>query len=278
MGSGDWNDGMNRVGGESTWLTWFAAVTMEKLSGAYERLGMREEGEGLKKAAAQLRAAGEAAWAGDRYLRGYYADGMPLGAPESGECAIDSVAQSFAVFAGADASRCGKALETALNLLYTPENRLVRLLAPPFDGGRQKPGYIKSYAPGYRENGGQYTHAAIWLALALYRSGKLREAWDILRDILPGEREHSVYRGEPFVLAADISSAPENAGRCGWTWYTGAAGWYLQAAMELLGIGLSEGRLTVKPELPPFMWGYRAQLRLGERVYRIRVQKEGNSQ
>ncbi|MBQ4320638.1 MAG: hypothetical protein IJC35_00240 [Oscillospiraceae bacterium] len=278
MGSGDWNDGMNRVGGESTWLTWFAALTMEKLSGAYVRLGMREEGEGLKKAAAQLRAAGEAAWTGDRYLRGYYGDGMPLGAPENGECAMDSVAQSFAVFAGADASRCERALDTALRLLYTPENRLVRLLAPPFDSGRQKPGYIKSYAPGYRENGGQYTHAAIWLALALHRSGKLSRAWSILRDILPGEREHSVYRGEPFVLAADISSAPENAGRCGWTWYTGAAGWYLQAAMELLGIGLSEGRLIVKPSLPPEIHGYRAQLHLGERVYRIRVQKEANSQ
>ncbi len=273
MGSGDWNDGMNAVNGESTWLTWFAVAVMQAMAEAMENLGIPAEGKSLRQIAGELCRAAEETWQGDRYLRGYYADGTPMGAPGDPECALDSIAQSFAVFAGADRARCEIALTTALDMLYTKENRLVRLLTPPFDHGKQSPGYIKSYAPGYRENGGQYTHGAVWLAMALLRAGRVDEGYEILKALLPGGRDLERYKGEPFVLAADVYAAPEHAGMAGWSWYTGAAGWYLQAAMLFLGIRLEGGKLLVEPKLPAGITGYRARVQLMGKTWRIRVRK-----
>ena len=247
MGGGDWNDGMNAVGrqgrGESVWLTWFAALTLDALAELCPRTGAD-----YSRAAAGLRAAAENAWDGQWYLRGWYDSGMPLGAAENDECRIDSVAQSFAAFAGGDPEKVKTALQSAWRRLYDEKSGVVRLFEPPFDTGAQRPGYIRGYCPGFRENGGQYTHAAVWLGLAMLQSGMEEEGRSLLLALLPESRVQNVYKAEPYVLPADVSASPEHMGRAGWTWYTGSAGWYYTAAMEgLLGLELCSGRIVRAP-------------------------------
>ncbi|MBR3556549.1 MAG: hypothetical protein IKN89_11610 [Oscillospiraceae bacterium] len=269
MGAGDWNDGLDRVEGESVWLGWFAALVLERLGAALGNEDMRVK-------AGELGAAADAAWSDGHYLRGYYADGRPLGTEGDGECALDSLSQSFAVLSGfGDPVRSRAAVVKAAKLLLDRENRLVRLFTPPFNGDSD-PGYIRSYLPGVRENGGQYTHGGIWLAAACLRCGETELGWELLETMLPSVRSDDVYQLEPFVIAADVYSNPDMPGRGGWSWYTGAAGWFLRTSVEeLLGIRTKAGTVYVEPKLPASWDGYRLKYRAGGKDYGVKVSRSG---
>ncbi len=276
MGGGDWNDGMNRVGragrGESVWLTWFAAHVLERFAPIAEKRGEPERAGQYRETARRYAEAANAAWDGDWYLRGYYDDGATLGSHLDEECRIDSIAQSWAVLAGGEQGRAKTAVKSALDQLFNREGRVVKLFTPPFDSGEADPGYIRGYLPGVRENGGQYTHASVWLALACFRLNMVEEGWAVLRAILPGGRDEEVYRVEPYVLAADVYANPSHLGRGGWSWYTGAAGWFYRTALEeLLGLKLRAGRLFVEPRLPADWPGYTAVWRTARAEFRITV-------
>ena len=251
IGTGDWNDAFDRVGaqgrGESVWLTWFFAVTARK----FAALIGGHAAEQLTLAAERCTRAAEAAWDGAWYRRGYYDDGQPLGSEKSGECRIDAIAQAFAAFdTHADPAHVHCALTSAVTQLFDREHNVVRLFDPPITRRTPETGYVRSYGAGLRENGGQYTHGALWLAMALLRTGRTDEGAQILRAVLPTAHDPARYEGEPYVLAADVA-AGDNAGVAGWTWYTGAAGWYLRiAAEELLGLHLRGGVLYPEPRLP----------------------------
>ena len=251
IGTGDWNDAFDRVGaqgrGESVWLTWFFAVTARK----FAALIGGHAAEPHSHAAARCTRVAEAAWDGAWYRRGYYADGPPLGSEKSGECRIDAIAQAFAAFdTHADPTHVHCALTSAVTQLFDREHNVVRLFDPPITRRTPETGYVRSYGAGLRENGGQYTHGALWLAMALLRTGRTDEGVQILRAVLPAAHDPARYEGEPYVLAADVA-AGDNAGVAGWTWYTGAAGWYLRiAAEELLGLHLRGGVLYPEPRLP----------------------------
>ena len=250
IGSGDWNDGFDRVSGESEWLTWFFCLTAKRFGQLMDRL-RPGSGDGLLDRAEELRRCAENAWDGQWFLRGYYADGSPLGSHECRECSIDSIAQSFAAFCpGNDPERVKTALQSAVRELFDRKSGIVKLFEPPFSGEKH-PGYIESYGPGFRENGGQYTHGAVWLASALLKTGQTEQGWEVLRALLPGEKSIETYLGEPFVIVADVYSAPGHRGEAGWTWYTGSAGWLLRVVTEdLLGIRLRRGKLVISPRLP----------------------------
>lgn len=251
IGTGDWNDAFDRVGaqgrGESVWLTWFFAVTAQK----FAALIGGHAAEQLTLAAERCTRAAEAAWDGAWYRRGYYDDGQPLGSEKSGECRIDAIAQAFAAFdTHADPAHVHCALTSAVTQLFDREHNVVRLFDPPITRRTPETGYVRSYGAGLRENGGQYTHGALWLAMALLRTGRTDEGAQILRAVLPAAHDPARYEGEPYVLAADVA-AGDNAGVAGWTWYTGAAGWYLRiTAEELLGLHLRGGVLYPEPRLP----------------------------
>lgn len=244
MGGGDWNDGFDAMGegAESVWLSFFASTVLHRFSLLLQRLG-QPEAENYEKAAAALGSAANGAWDGDHYLRGWYGNGEPLGAHTSPACRIDSVAQSFAAFCPyADPDRADTALTSALRELWDRENHLLLLYAPPFTGKERAPGYVETYGPGFRENGGQYTHAAVWLAAALFRRERWEEGAALLSDITAAAHG-SAYGAEPFVIPADIYSAPGQKGRAGWSWYTGAAGWFFRTAMtDMLGLSVRDGK------------------------------------
>ncbi len=280
MLGGDWNDGMDRVGaggrGESVWLTFFGSLTLRRMAELCERAGEEGCAQRYADAADRLLKAGENAWGGDWYLRGTYDDGRTLGAPGDGECQIDSVAQSFAFFAGADKLRTRRALRSAAARLWDRDRGVVKLFDPPFDRGETEPGYIKSYAPGFRENGGQYTHAAVWLAMALLESGQREEGARMLLDLAPWGRDGEVYAAEPYVLCGDVYTAPGLEGRGGWSWYTGSAGWYFRAATEaLFGLRLRDGVLYVEPNLPDSLYPAAVALKVNGRELDIRLYPEG---
>ena len=251
IGTGDWNDAFDRVGaqgrGESVWLTWFFAVTARK----FAALIGGHAAEQLALAADRCTRAAEAAWDGAWYRRGYYDDGQPLGSEKSGECRIDAIAQAFAAFdTHAAPAHVHCALTSAVTQLFDREHNVVRLFDPPITRRTPETGYVRSYGAGLRENGGQYTHGALWLAMALLRTGRTAEGAEILHAVLPAAHDPARYEGEPYVLAADIAGG-DNAGVAGWTWYTGAAGWYLRiAAEDLLGLHLRGGVLYPEPHLP----------------------------
>ena len=251
IGTGDWNDAFDRVGaqgrGESVWLTWFFAITARK----FAALVGGHAAEQLALAADHCTRAAEGAWDGAWYRRGYYDDGRPLGSEACGECRIDAIAQAFAALdTHADPGRVHTALTSAVEHLFDREHNVVRLFDPPITRRTPETGYVRSYGAGLRENGGQYTHGALWLAMALLRTGRTDEGAQILRAVLPAAHDPARYEGEPYVLAADVA-AGDNAGVAGWTWYTGAAGWYLRiAAEELLGLHLRGGVLYPEPRLP----------------------------
>ena len=255
MLDGDWNDGMDHVGhggsGESVWLSWFFSHTAHRMADLLTSLHSRR-GEALHEIARNIGLAAEAAWDGGWYRRGYFDDGAPLGSQNCEACRIDAIAQSFAVLAPeADPKHVDTALHSALEALWDGAGTPVRLFTPPFRAQKPDPGYLRSYGPGFRENGGQYTHGAVWLAMALLRTGHAAEGARILRAVLPSAIPAERYEAEPYVLAADVY-AEDESGRAGWSWYTGAAGWYLRVALEdLLGLRLRGGQLTVKPNLPP---------------------------
>ena len=251
---GDWNDGMDRAGsggqGESVWLSWFFAHTAHRTADLLTTLKSRR-GETLRRAAGKIGAAAEAAWDGAWYLRGYFDDGTPIGAHTCEACRIDAIAQSFAALVPeADAAHVSTALQSALDALYDGAGSPVRLFTPPYRAQTPDPGYLRSYGPGFRENGGQYTHGAIWLAMALLRTGNADAGAEILQAVLPTAFDPARYEAEPYVLAADVY-AGDAEGCAGWSWYTGAAGWFLRVALEdLLGLRLREGRLYLEPHLP----------------------------
>lgn len=251
FGSGDWNDGMDRVHGESVWLSWFFAHTVRRFSDLLLML-CKLEPDRYRAEAERIGRAAEASWDGAWYLRGYWPDGTPLGSAKSAQCRIDSICQSWAAFcADSSNSRVDIALGSALDALYDRQLGIVKLFTPPFFEPEKDPGYIASYGEGFRENGGQYTHAAIWLAIAALRRGREKDGFMILRDLLPENHDTLRYEAEPFVLPADISSAVGHMGEAGWTGYTGSAAWYLRAVVEeLLGLRLYAGKLYIRPHLP----------------------------
>jgi len=287
IGTGDWNDGMNAVGaggrGESSWLGWFLLATIAALAPYAERRGEKERAQRWRGHADDLRAALERAWDGQWYRRGYYDDGAPLGSHESDECRIDTVAQSWSVLAGSgDREHATQAMAAVDRLLVDHPNRIHRLFAPPFDHSRENPGYIKGYPPGVRENGGQYTHGAVWSIFAWAGLGDGDRAgglFDLLNPIRHGDSPAAVerYKVEPYVACADVYSVAPHIGRGGWTWYTGSAAWLYRAGLEaVLGFRLRGDRLRIEPCIPKDWPGFRLSYRhrSGQRVtcYEIEVE------
>jgi cyclic beta-1,2-glucan synthetase len=274
IGSGDWNDGMNRVGaegkGESGWLAWFL---IPNLKGFAELAEARADARGRawREHAERLRTAMEAAgWDGDWYRRGYFDDGTPLGSSLSRECRIDSIAQTWAVLSGAaDPARARRAMASVEEYLIRRAEGLILLFTPPFDASPHDPGYIKGYLPGVRENGGQYTHAAIWVAAAYAELGdgdKAAELLSLLNPVNHASTRAGVYRYkvEPYAAAADVYAVPPHVGRGGWTWYTGSAGWLYRVGLEwLLGFRIQGDRLRLSPSLPRDWRRYELRYRRG---------------
>jgi cyclic beta-1,2-glucan synthetase len=263
FGTGDWNDGMNAVGregrGESVWMGFFLYQVLGDFLPLCRLRGDLGRAQRYQEQRERLSAALEReAWDGEWYRRGWYDDGTALGSSASDECQIDALAQAWATLTGAGTrERAARALESVERRLVLPEARLVRLLAPPFDRTPQSPGYIKGYVPGVRENGGQYTHAALWVARALAEMGQADRAAERLEWISPVGRSSSradadAYQVEPYVLAADVYAKPPYVGRGGWTWYTGSSGWMHRTVIEsLLGLSLADGcALAIEPHWP----------------------------
>jgi cellobiose phosphorylase len=283
MGSGDWNDGMNLVGlhgrGESVWLGFFlydVLIRFAPVAGARADPAFAER---CTSEAAQLRKNLDAGgWDGAWYLRAYFDDGTPLGAAGSVECSIDSVVQSWSVLSGAaELARSRMAMQALDARLVDREHALVRLLDPPFDKSDLNPGYIKGYVPGVRENGGQYTHAAIWAAMAFAALGDSARAWELAGMINPvmhadTAEKTALYKVEPYVMAADVYAAPPHTGRGGWTWYTGSAGWMYRLLLEsLLGLKREGDTLRFAPCLPAAWDGYSVRYMFGTTTYNIRL-------
>jgi cyclic beta-1,2-glucan synthetase len=268
IGTGDWNDGMNRVGeqgrGESVWLGWFLYTTL--VAFAPIAIARREPDRGARWAAhaAALRESLERdGWDGSWYRRGYFDDGTPFGSAASEECRIDSIAQSWSVISGAaDATRAAQAMAAADAQLIQREDGLALLFTPPFDQTPLDPGYVKGYPPGLRENGGQYTHAAAWSVIAFARLGQAEKAAELFAMLNPINRASTRtavrrYKVEPYVVAADVYSVAPHAGRGGWTWYTGSAGWMYRAGIEeILGLQVQDDHLSLRPCIPKHWPGF----------------------
>ena len=251
FGSSDWNDGMSSIFGESVWLSWFFACYVKRFADLLFELGF-PGADKYRAFAADIGRAADRAWNGQWYLRGYWPDGEELGARQNECCRIDSVAQSWACFCPeASNTKADTALDSTLRLLFDSENGIVKLFDPPFSGDGRDPGYIRSYGPGFRENGGQYTHAALWLAQACFKRGRANDGWAILESLLPEAHDLRRYMAEPFVLPADIYTCPGHVGEAGWTWYTGSSGWYFRVfTEELLGLKPWHGMIYIRPCLP----------------------------
>jgi cyclic beta-1,2-glucan synthetase len=263
IGSGDWNDGMDRVGvhgrGESVWLGFFMYDILIRFSEIARAQKDNSFAEECEREAQKLKTNIDTnAWDGEWYRRAYFDDGTPLGSNANAECQIDSLSQSWAVISGAgEKKRSASALKVADERLVNPENRIIRLLDPAFDKATVDPGYIKGYVPGVRENGGQYTHAAIWMIMAYAKLGNSTRAWELLEMINPvnharTQDEVNIYKVEPYVVAADVYTLSPHTGRGGWTWYSGSAGWMYQLIVDsLLGIKLNGDKLFFDPCIPP---------------------------
>ncbi len=285
IGSGDWNDGMNRVGergiGESVWLGWFECAMLADFAHVAALHGDADFARRCRDEVAALREKLERhAWDGDWYRRAWFDDGTPLGSATNEECRIDSIAQSWSVLSGAgDPGRQRQAMAALDQHLVRRDAGLIQLLDPPFDTSRLDPGYIKGYLPGVRENGGQYTHAAVWAAMAFAKLGDAERAWELARMIAPARRgedaaEIETYKVEPYVVCADVYAVPPHTGRGGWSWYTGSAGWLYRLLVEsLLGLNLEAAKLRVAPLLPPEWEGFELDYRYRGTPYRIRVRQ-----
>jgi cyclic beta-1,2-glucan synthetase len=284
MGTGDWNDGMNRVGregrGESVWLGWFLLRTLREFARVAEDRGDQARAAAWRKHAGALKVSLEAqAWDGDWYRRAYFDDGTPLGSIESEECRIDSIAQSWAVLSGAaEPARAARAMAAVEEHLIRRDEGLTVLLAPPFDRAALDPGYIKGYPPGIRENGGQYTHAALWSVIAFATLGegdKAHGLFSLLNPINHASTRASAdrYQVEPYVVAADVYSERAHGGRGGWTWYTGSAGWMYRAGLEwLLGFRLRGEFLHLDPCIPRGWPGFQITFRYRSARYKLAVE------
>ncbi|MEQ1636321.1 MAG: glucoamylase family protein [Methylococcales bacterium] len=284
MGSGDWNDGMNRVGnqgrGESVWMAWFLITTLTEFTLVADLYGDNARAISWRKHTTQLKAAVEAeAWDGAWYRRAYFDDGTPLGSAANAECRIDSIAQSWAVISGAaDSERAQRAMDSVREYLVRQGDGLLLLFTPPFDKIEHDPGYVKSYPPGVRENGGQYTHAAIWSVIAYAMLGEGDQAAELLRMLNPVNRTTTragvyAYKVEPYVLAADIYAEAPHTRRGGWTWYTGAAGWYYRAGLEwILGLKILADQMVFDPCIPKAWRSYSMVYQHNNSCYEITVE------
>jgi cellobiose phosphorylase len=291
IGTGDWNDGMNMVGkegkGESIWLGFFLYKVLLQFTKIANMQGDIPIVQRLQEEASILRRNIEqSGWDGKWYRRAYFDDGTPLGSESNKECKIDSVAQSWSVLSGVgDSIRSHKAMDSMEKRLVHRTQSLIQLLDPPFDKSNLNPGYIKGYVPGVRENGGQYTHAAIWAAMAFAELGDSKHAWELLNIINPVNHGNSLekiltYKVEPYVVAADVYALLPHIGRGGWTWYTGSAGWMYQLITEsLLGMRLEVNKLYIEPRLPAD-WGiYKIYYHYRETMYDISIiQLQNNSE
>ncbi|MGH7878061.1 MAG: GH36-type glycosyl hydrolase domain-containing protein, partial [Candidatus Binataceae bacterium] len=284
MGSGDWNDGMNRVGeagnGESVWLAWFLHAALLAFAPLADARGEQARGARWRIHATGLRESLEReGWDGGWYRRGYFDDGTPLGSASSLECRIDSIAQSWGVISGAaNPVRAAIAMAAVDEYLVRRDDGLALLFTPPFDQTPLDPGYIKGYPPGIRENGGQYTHAAVWSVLAFAMLGdgdKAGELFSILNPINHSNTRAGIYRYkvEPYVACADVYSIPPHVGRGGWTWYTGSAGWMYRAGLEwILGFRLRGETLLLDPCIPSSWRGYEITFKYHSARYEIAVE------
>jgi cyclic beta-1,2-glucan synthetase len=282
MGSGDWNDGMNRVGrkgrGESTWLGFFLHGILGEFAALCELRGDLDRAKRLRSEVARLETMLDLTWDGEWYRRGYDDDGRPLGSAQNAECQIDSIAQSWAVLSGAvPARRADRAMDSVRTHLVRRGAQVLLLLAPPFDRSEQDPGYIKGYPPGVRENGGQYTHAALWVVMAMAKLGSGDEAVELFHMLNPINHTRTTadverYQGEPYVVAGDVCAHPAHAGRAGWTWYTGSAGWMYRVGIEsILGLRRHASTFEVDPCVPASWPDYAIVWRLGQTRYEISV-------
>ncbi|MFN0086449.1 MAG: GH36-type glycosyl hydrolase domain-containing protein [Blastocatellia bacterium] len=283
MGAGDWNDGMNRVGnggkGESVWLGWFLSATLEGFVRFCDLRQDRERAAQYRAKMAELKIALENAWDGDWYRRGYFDDGAPLGSAESDACRIDSIAQSWGVISGvADKQRASHAMASVEQHLIRRGDGIVLLFTPPFDHSARDPGYIKGYVPGVRENGGQYTHGALWTLIAYAMLGdgdRAGELFALLNPINHSSTRAGLhrYRVEPYVVAGDVYAVPPHTGRGGWTWYTGSAAWMYRAGLEsILGFQLNGDRLRMDPCIPRNWPEFEITCRRGAARYHIKVE------
>jgi len=286
MGGGDWNDGMNLVGiegkGESVWLAFFLYDVLVRFAALARARGDAAAADKYAVEAGRLRGHVEHnAWDGDWYLRAFFDDGTPLGSAASEECRIDALPQSWAVLSGAGTrERSRLAMDAATERLVRKDARLIQLLDPPFDRSSLEPGYIKGYVPGVRENGGQYTHAAIWMIMAAAELGDADRAWELFRLISPVTRAATPegaarYRVEPYVVSADIYAVPPHVGRGGWTWYTGSAGWMYRLLTEsLLGLALEVDHLRFRPRLPSEWPSVKVHYRFGDTLFHITIHND----
>lgn len=283
IGSCDWNDGMDKVGehgkGESVWLSFFLYDVLMRFA---DIAALRSDQGFVDRCHTQAKQLQQNihdnGWDGGWYRRAYFDDGTPLGSAENVECQIDSISQSWSVLSGAgDPERSRLAMQAVDSRLVRRDDAIIQLLDPPFDKSEQNPGYIRGYVPGVRENGGQYTHAAIWTAMAFAKMGDNERAWELLRMINPVNHGNSaeqiaVYKVEPYVVAADVYAVSPHIGRGGWTWYTGSSGWMYRLIVEsLLGLAREDDRLTVTPCLPDEWNTYRMDYRYRDTLYRIEV-------
>ena len=282
IGTGDWNDGMNRVGhlgrGESVWLGWFLVIVLKQYAAICEERGDIARAQHYRSEAGWLTGMLELAWDGNWYRRAYFDDGTPLGSAQNEECRIDSLTQSWAVFAqDADRKRAARAMDAVRAHLVRRDAQVVLLLTPPFDRTPNDPGYIKGYLPGVRENGGQYTHAALWTVIALAQLGLGDEAMELFHMVNPINHMRTPegleqYRAEAYVVAADVYAHPMHLGRGGWTWYTGSAGWMYRAALEeLLGLRRAGATFSVAPSIPAMWPAFSIRWTVGHTRYHISV-------
>jgi cyclic beta-1,2-glucan synthetase len=284
MGTGDWNDGMDQVGGggkgESVWLGWFLHSALTSFAAIADKHGAAGRAAGWRANAAKLREALDTqGWDGDWYRRAYFDDGTPLGSIANSQCRIDNIAQSWSVISGgAEPARATRAMEAVEKFLIKRDEKLALLFTPPFDNPERDPGYIKGYPPGVRENGGQYTHGATWAALAFAMLGDGDKAGEILSLLNPinhssNRTDIDRYKVEPYVICADIYSVPPHAGRGGWTWYTGSAAWTYRIALEwLLGFRLQGDKLLLDPCIPRGWPSFEISYRRGTTQYDVAVE------
>ncbi|MFZ2235735.1 MAG: glycosyl transferase family 36, partial [Dokdonella sp.] len=284
IGTGDWNDGMNRVGekgkGESVWLGWFLVATIDAFTPIAQARGDDERAKRWRDVAASVRKAlDDTGWDGDWYRRGYYDDGTPLGSHLSHECKIDTIAQSWSVIAGGcNPQHAQSAMDSVDAMLICRDDKVAPLFTPPFDRAEQNPGYIKSYPPGIRENGGQYTHGSQWSIFALAKMGQGNRAEELFSLINPANHSDSReavdrYKVEPYVACADVYSVEPHVGRGGWTWYTGSGAWLYRAGLEaILGFQLRGDRLLIDPSIPETWRGFQIRYRHGRSMYEIAVE------
>ncbi len=284
MGTGDWNDGLNRVGvegkGESVWLAWFQICVLHDFIELLEQQGQAHEVSAYRNRIALLqKTVDENAWDGAWYRRGYFDDGSPLGSKESDEGQIDSIAQSWAAISGAaEPEHLRAAMRSLDDKLVLPKEQLILLFTPPFDKTPKDVGYIKGYPPGVRENGGQYTHAAAWVALAFARQGDGDKAVALLRMLNPieharDEEAYDRYKVEPYAIPGDVYALKDHVGRGGWTWYTGAAGWIYRVWLEeVLGFHRRGDKLRIDPVIPKTWTGFTIRYRYQQTTYEIAVE------